>query len=380
MAWIVSKAAWVAFPTLVIASWFGNDFDGRTNQAAAADVAWKTGAEFRKALDQRIGLKWAENPIRDALRNLATNQQVAIWLDRRIDPSGKLQFEIEGESLSLTLDQLCARYKLGRSVVGPLVYIGPPTLTEKLATLAAVKRQQATGLAADQRARWLRTAAWQVPQLAEPRELVKELVRESGATLQNPNAVPHDLWPAISLPPLPLADRLTLVLAGFELAYELSADGATVNIVPMPAQVEYQQSYAWGKTQTLATQLQQKFPELKISTAENKVVVIGKYESHELIERMLSGETVRTTKVVPGEKVYTLRVDNQSAGAVVKTVAKELGKEMVYDPSLTAKLKTNVSFTVKDAKLEELLNKALTPLELTYEITEASLIIKPAKP
>ena len=83
-----SLAAWVAFPTLVLAGWFGNDFDGRTQHtAAAAEVDWKIGLEFRKALEQPIGIKWAENPVRNAFRNLSNNQQIAIWLDRRIDPS-----------------------------------------------------------------------------------------------------------------------------------------------------------------------------------------------------------------------------------------------------------------------------------------------------
>lgn len=377
------RSAWlllVAFPTLLVCSWFGNDYAGGSNQVQAAEVDWKIGLEFRKALEQPIGLKWAENPIRDALRNLANNQQLAIWLDRRIDPSSKLQFELEDAPLAITLDQLCEKYKLGRSVVGPVIYIGPVSTTEKLATLAAVKRQQVGQQSASERARWSRAAVLNVPLLAQPRELVRELVRESGATLQNPEVIPHDLWPAIPLPPLTLADRLTLVLAGFDLTFEQSADGSTIRIVSMPDKVEYEQTYAWrGQNQSLAAQLRTKFPELKIRVEESKIVVTGKYETHELIDRMMSGETVRTAKVVPGSKVFSLRVDNQPAGAVVKTVAKELGKEMVYDPALVEKLRTNVSFNVKDVKLEDLLATVLTPLELTFEITEASLVIKPAK-
>lgn len=348
---------------------------------AADEVDWKIGLEFRKALESPIGLKWAENPIRDALRNLSANQRVAIWLDRRIDPSAKLQFELEDLPLGITLDQLCEKYKIGRSVVGPVIYFGPPATAEKLATLAAVKRQQVGRQSASERARWSRAVAWSVPMLGEPRELIRQLAQEAGATIQNPEAIPHDVWPAIPLPPLTLADRMTLVLAGFDLTFEQSADGATIRIVSMPASIEYEQSYAWrGQNQSLAAQLTKKFPEMKIVAVEDKVIVTGKYETHELIDRMMSGETVRTAKVVPGGKRYSLRIDNQSAGAVVKTVAKELGKELVYDPALVEKLRTNISFNVKDVKLEELLAAALTPLELTFEITEASLVIKPAKP
>lgn len=374
----------VAFPTLVAVSWFGSDCAGRVGSvrtAAAGEIDWKIGLDFRKALEQPIGLTWGENPIRNGLQNLASNQRVAIWLDRRVDPGLKLQFESDDLPLGITLDQLCEKYRLGRSVVGAVVYIGPKSTTEKLATLAAVRRQQVGQQSAAERARWSRGAAWNVPQLAEPRELVRELVRESGSTLENPEAIPHDLWPAISLPPLTLADRLTLVLAGFGLTFEQSADGSTIRIVPAPEKIDYEQTYAWrGQNASLAAQLAKKFPELKIRAAEDKVVVTGKYELHELIDRMMSGETVRTTKVVPGDKRYSLRVDNQPAGAVVKTVAKELGKEMVYEPALTEKLRMNVSFNVKDVKLEELLAAALAPVGLTYEIKEASLVIVPAKP
>ncbi len=369
----------VAFPTLAGGGWFGNDFAAEAS--AADEIDWKIGLEFRKALEQPIGLKWAENPVRSAMRNLSLNQRVAIWLDRRIDPGAKLQFESDELPLGITLDQFCEKYKVGRSVVGPVVYIGPLATTEKLATLAAVRRQQVGRQSAAERARWSRASEWSVPNLAEPRELVRELARDFGMTLENPELIPHDLWPAIPLPPLTLADRLTLLLAGFDLTFETTADSAKLRIVPAPQSIEYEQTYAWrGANASLAAQLTKKFPELKIRLADDKVVVTGKYEFHETIDRLMSGETVRTAKVVSGDKRYSLRVDNQPAGAVVKTVAKELEKEMIYDPALTEKLRMNVSFTVKDVKLEELLAAALTPLGLTFEMKEASLVIVPAKP
>lgn len=349
--------------------------------AAAEEIDWKIGLDFRKALEQQVGLEWAENPIRDALRNLSRNQRVAIWLDRRVDPGMKLQFDAKGLPLAITLDQLCEKYRMGNSVVGPVVYIGPAATAEKLATVAAVRRQQVGRHSATARAKWAKATAWHIPQLSEPRALFQELVREAGSTLQNPDAIPHDLWPEISLPPLTLADRMTMVLAGFDLTYEQSADGSTIRIVPMPEKIEYEQIYSWRDDNgSLAAQLRKKLPELKIEMLDGKVRVTGKYEYHELIDRMMSGETVKTAKVVPGDTRYTMRVDDQPAGAVVKTVANRLGKELVFDRSLAEKLNQNVKLDLKDATLDELLTKTLQPLELTYELKEASLVIVPAKP
>ncbi|WP_425616835.1 STN domain-containing protein [Anatilimnocola sp. NA78] len=364
----------VGFTTSGGGGWFGNDCMGRV--AAADSVQWKIGIEFRKALEAPLGLNWGDNPAREALRNLSNNQRVAIWPDRRIDPSKKLQFESQDLPLDITLDKLCEKYKLGRSVVGPVVYLGPPSTTEKLATLAAVKRQQVGQQSAQERAKWARSAELNVPALGQPRELVRELAQQAGATLENPEAIPHDLWPAMQLPPLSLADRLTLILAGFDLTFETSADGSTIRIVPAPDKIEYEQKYSWrGANASLASQLAKKFPELKIRKEGEQVFVTGKYEIHELIDRMLSGESVRTAKVVPGDKRYSLRVENQLAGAIVKRMAQELGKTMEYDPSLTEKLQTKVSFNVKDVTMEELLATALKPVGLVAEIKEAALVI-----
>lgn len=348
------------------------------SRAHAEEIDWKIGIDFRKALEQKVGLEWGENTIRDAFRSLARNQRVAIWLDRRVDPGMKLQFESKGLPLSITLDQFCERYRMGRSTVGPVVYIGPAATTEKLATLAAVRRQQVGRHSAAARTKWARAAAWHIPQLSEPRALFQELVRESGSTLQNPEKIPHDLWPEISLPPLTLADRMTLVLAGFDLTFEQSPDGSTIRIIPMPEKIDYEQIYSWRDDNgSLAAQLRKKFPELKIQMVDGKVQVTGKYEFHELIDLMMSGETVRTAKVLPGDTRYTMRVDDQPAGAVVKTVANRLGKDLVYDPALTDKLNKNVKLDVKDATLDELLTKTLQPLDLTYEVKEAVLVILP---
>jgi hypothetical protein len=367
------------FTTSAASGWFGADW--RDHAAAAQTTEWKTGHEFRQTLETPLGLQWSENPAREALRNLARNQRVAIWLDRRFDPGTRLNLAIQDMTLGVTLDNLCEKYRLGRSAVSSVVYLGPRGTTEKLATLAAIKRQEVGRQSAQESLRWSRNVAWSVPPLSQPRELVLQLAQEAGATVVNPEAVPFDLWPAIELPPLSLADRLSLVLAGFDLTFEVSADGAQLRIVPMPEQVTHEATYSWGgSSDSLAAQLAKKFPDMQVRKDGNKVLVAGRYENHELIERLLSGETVRTAKVVPGDKRFSLRVDNQPAGAILKTVAKELGKELKYDPALLDKLKSTVSFQVKDVKLDELLRQTLDPLELTYELQEASLVIKPAKP
>jgi hypothetical protein len=94
---------------------------------------------------------------------------------------------------------------------------------------------------------------------------------------------------------------------------------------------------------------------------------------------LLAGEPVRTTKVGPGQKRYSLNVDKQPAGAVVSTVAKELKKEVKFSNEVRTKLSQQVSFQVKDVTLDELMKKTLEPLGLRLVVTETTLEVLPAE-
>ena len=75
---------------------------------------------------------------------------------------------------------------------------------------------------------------------------------------------------------------------------------------------------------------------------------------------------------------YSLTVENQPAGAVLKTVATQLGKEFKFNPAAGERLRSKVSLSVKDVPLEELLDKTLRPLGLAYKLTDATLEVVPA--
>jgi hypothetical protein len=70
-----------------------------------------------------------------------------------------------------------------------------------------------------------------------------------------------------------------------------------------------------------------------------------------------------------------MTVKGEPAGAAASTVAKELGKELKFAADLRPKLEQRVNFMVKDVTLEELLNQALDPLGLRYQVTDAELEI-----
>jgi len=81
--------------------------------------------------------------------------------------------------------------------------------------------------------------AWRWPVAARPRELVSDAVAEAGLRIAGLETIPHDHFPAAELPPLPLADRLDLVLAHFDrrILWQPGQDGTAGRIVAIDEEI-----------------------------------------------------------------------------------------------------------------------------------------------
>ncbi len=296
-----------------------------------------------------------------------------MFLDRRVDPDRPITASAQGQPLEELLRTIAHAAEAEISVVGPVVYFGPPQAVKELATLAAIRRQDVTKLNAAAKAKLLKTAPWQSAQLAQPRELLQELGQQAGVQFSNVELVPLDLWPAIQLPPLPWADRVTLLLFGFGLTCEFNTDGTTARLVPIPSSLLLEKRYGprAGLTE-LAAQLRKVMPDAQIRVEQNQMLVAAHQEDHEKIERLLTGQSISIPKPAKagGEKLYSLKVPNQPAGNVVQTVANSIGKQARFSPAVAEKLRQPIDIEVQDAALSHLLEATLKPLGLTYRLSE----------
>jgi hypothetical protein len=255
-----------------------------------------------------------------------------------------------------------------------------------LATVAALRRQEIAKLSTHAQTSLLAARPMQCEELTEPRQWVERLCREAQLHLENPELIPHDLWPAVELPPMPWSDRLTLVLAGFSLTFQLDASGRSLRLTPITTGNVIERRYSpSGSAANLSVQLKRVLPDAKIRVEHGQLIVVSRQEDQEKIERLLAGQPVRTAaspKSKPvrpaGELLMTLSVTAQPAGAVVHRVAESLGKRLIYDDSVVEKLKMPVTLDVKDATPEHMLNATLHPLGLSYKLTSQELIITAA--
>lgn len=330
------------------------------------------GAEFRRALREPIGpITWEEKPLRGALERLTEMQGVAIMLDRRIDPDQKVDFAGSSSSLESLLNMLAQRHGANVCPVGSVLYVGPGATVSVLPTLVAKQQTQARTLSPAVQGRLLRTSAWSWTRLTTPRSLVEQLQRDYDITITGAEHVPHDLWPAVELPPLDFCEKLSLVLAGFHVTFELSPTGDAVKLVPMPESASLERRYTpRGDAAELAKQLGERFPQGRFRAEGKQLVVDGPWETHDAVARLLAGESAASRPTAgTGEQVYTLTVENKPVGAVVKALSKQLGKTISFDDVKDQqRLATEVSASVKQASLDELLRSLLEPAGLKFEV------------
>jgi hypothetical protein len=217
--------------------------------------------------------------------------------------------------------------------------------------------------------------------------LLEGLAKSGKVKLRGLEAVPHDLWAAADLPSLPLIERLTLLLAQFDLTFAYEDKGRTILLVDLPEDVAITRSYPGGaKPAELAEKWGELLPGSQVEVDGRMVRVTGRLEDHERIAvtgSKTGGRGSTRTKVTgEAQTLYTLTVREKPLGPLLAELGKLLKLDMRYDRDKLQQagisLDDRVSFSVKDVSLDELLQAALTPAGLEYSREASTVKIEPA--
>ena len=178
--------------------------------------------ENKLAVEVKIRL--ANAPVRNVCEQLGAATQIDIFLDRRIDPDLRISIEGVSQPLRRVLEQIAKQLDTEILLVGPIVYLGPQATVACLKELRGHSQESVAALPKSIRMKYLREGDTQWDRLSEPRTLVIEMLAKARLRLKDQELIPHDLWPKGSLCQASLADRLTVLLAGFDLHWEPSAE------------------------------------------------------------------------------------------------------------------------------------------------------------
>jgi hypothetical protein len=381
-----SVHAYAAFVIGIVCALNGGGLpSAAADESRASDVvAWRVGKDFQRQLQLPSSLSWSDQSLRRGLTSLAKSQQIAIWLDRRIDPDGVISITTRGETLLATLRQIAEELGVGVGFVGDVVYIGPKPVATRLATIAAIKRQATETLPSETRSRWQRAQPFRWEALTSPHELLDRLVEEVNVSDQlkvvQAERLPHDLWASGDYPPLRPTDRLTLLLAGFDLSFDMARDGTAIRIASMPESVSISRTFSPPNALRAEQRFRREFPHVKIARRGNRLTATGRFEDLELIGRLLRGENVNALEIDPAKTRFTLTVETAPLGAVIAKMQKERNLTVEIDSTISDKLQTLVTFSVQEVTLSELLEAALKPVGIDFRLNGSKLKLMPAKP
>lgn len=299
--------------------------------ASADPIDWHTGAAFQQALRKPLSVYWPSSPIRDALMRLSRQERIAIFLDRRIDPHMNVDYQPQGVApLAELLKDFAASQILGVASIGSVVYLGPAETAAKLPTLLELRRQELRKLPPTAARRMAESLAVQWETLTTPQELFDRVEHEYRVRISDKELAPHDLWPEADLPPMSFSERMTLLLAGFQLTYEYADRGSAIRLTRIPDQMTMTRN---------------------------------------------EGNTVTRQTVTTGEKRFTLKVENQPIGPLMKALAARLGLELMFDASAQNKLNELVSLNVKEVPRDQLIRAAIESAGLDFRIEDGSLVV-----
>jgi hypothetical protein len=310
---------------------------------SAAETAgtdrWLAGPALHERLEQAVDVNWSAAPLRPALASLGRTHQVALLLDRRVDPDRRVDAVLHDLPLGAALAEIASREGADVSRLGAVVYIGPPATASRLRTLAELRRREAMAFASGARLRLLSERAMSWDDLAEPRQILERLAAQAGLELAGLERVPHDLWAAADLPPMSLVDRITLVAAQFDLTFSIAPDGRTLRLVP-----------------------------------EREQLPVAKADSS-MPARPVSARHPRD------QKRYTLRQAKGRLSDLLPKLAAMLQVELQIDQTALARagisLDQLVSLSVNDATADELFAKLLEPAGCTFRREGKTIVVVP---
>jgi hypothetical protein len=350
--------------------------------ASTCSAQMRSHAEQQLAhrLDARISLTWQGQQVASGLERLAGAQDITMWIDRRVDPTTPIDLTVSDQSLREALAIIGNSHAWAATPYHGVLYFGPQQTAAELATLSALARQELAGVSAERRSRWLKAEPWSVARLSQPRELLGELARSAGARVIDDQLVPHDLLPGRSLPAISVLDRVVLLLASFDLACDISADGGQLRVVPMERPVHVTRSYTISRARSPAVEaILNELPLAKVERTGPRITLSARLEDHERLQSAIRGESgepvARPARQQPsathGPQRFTLKIENQPVGRVIDQLAQQLQLEVAWDAELeknpAAGRDARVSCEVREADLDGLLAAVLKPAGLAFD-------------
>jgi hypothetical protein len=353
---------------------------------------YRTQSRFTAALDRPISGSWKGVALRAILRRLSRERDVAILLDRRVDPEQLIDIDTGERSLASAVDDIARLAHLAVSRIGNCLIVSPPSAASRLRTLVALRERELaeSDVDASERLSRLRTmhATIRWDDLDRPVDIVRTIGRQFGLSVAGIEQIPHDLWAGAVCPETTAAEALSLVLNQFDLTFEWTDHGSGVRLVAVPPAVAIERQYALhGKpTGEALRMLHSKIEGIDADVRDGKLVVRGSVEQHEIVATILgiAKGSAHTAGKRPSTSLERQSFTLQAHGVSLRDLFDELRKQgltIQYDAEQLRKagidLTQKVSIDLPQLPAPQFFKRLLEPFSLTFHFTHTAIVLEP---
>lgn len=346
--------------------------------ATPQTTEYATGDAFRQKLAQPQEFLREGVTRREALVRTSESTGVAIWLDRRLDPSVERPWRTTGEPLEPALERHLEPEKALTGRCGDILYAGLAEVAPRIEAYSELRRAEATKAPGSRPKRLAEKKPFGWEPATEPRAILEQIGQTFELEIQGLDQIPQDLWPGAKLPDADAATQLSLVLAPFDKTFLWRNSGTAIEIGPMAAGDEGLTALNGRLAGSVGPDAwAAKFPQVQFERTDGILYAQGPWAEIVRASRVAAGEkSPRTVAAAgPAEKRYTLRVQNEMAGSVVKKLAEQLGLEVQLPADLVERLKSRVTLEADQVEQDELLRQTLHPVGVEFQIEGSTLIL-----
>lgn len=343
-----------------------------------SQVQWHTGRKLNQFNKLPISVWWQAAEFKERLVRFSQTQQIAVFIDRRLDPSTIVDLTMKNVTKEQFFWAVAVNTGTGVSRIEDVYYFGPSSSAAQIGFVCQQHRERTSKHQKQFKVDWRKREPLRFQGAVEPKSLLQDLASSNGFRFENLDSIPHDLWAEFELPKTTLQTRLALLLAGFGKSFERNEDGTVVSIVDFPALSTIELTIRdLENASKFAQQMRPQFPDTTISVRGKRLKVSGPPTQVATIESHAVAAQV-TENVEGGQKVYTF-TRRAARGSILATAAQGKGAVLAYDKSnskLTKLLNEVVEIRVVNADASGLVNMALEGTDLTFEFSGNKLSIR----
>ena len=338
---------------------------------------------------QTISVEWQKRELRPALEQLAGVGNFNYYLDRRVDPGLLLEMQFQNRPIREILAHIAEQLGLGYAEVGNIAYLGPKETAMVLPLLLGLKQDELSRLPEAVSQNFSTPYHFHSDFLDSPKQVFQAIAKQAKCDPKVFDLLPHDLWPELSFSQASPLELFTVLLGGFDMTFGISRNGKTVTPAPIDREKTVSREYSLSKQE--AEDRKTVCPGVSVRTVRGSVRVEGRLDAvaawdnldrQQISKKQSDIQPPTTTSTADSPVPFALRrftatITQQSVRTILASFAKTLEAEIAIDEESFKKkglsLDQRVSAELKNATLEEALQKCLDPISGTFEISGSKI-------